>query len=40
MVSGINHRNGRVGGGEVVEHGNVTPPSNSSSQSSKDSLVS
>jgi len=38
MVSGVDDRDGRVGG-EGVEHGNVTPPSESGSQSSKGSSV-
>ena len=39
MVSGVGDRDGRVGGGEGVEHGNVTPPSDCGSQSSKGSSV-
>jgi len=39
MVSGVDDQNGRVGGGEGVEHGSVTPPSDSGSQSSKGSSV-
>jgi len=39
MVSGVDDQEGRVGGGEAVEHRNVTPPSDSGSQSSKGSSV-
>ena len=39
MVSGVDDRDGRVGGEEGVEHGSVTPPSDSGSQSSKGSSV-
>jgi len=39
MVSGVDDRDGRIGGGEGVEHGNVTTPSDSGSQSSKRSSV-
>ena len=35
VVSGVDGQDGSVGGGEGVEHGNVTPPSDSGSQSSK-----
>jgi len=39
MVSRVHGRDGRVGGGEGVEHGNVTPPSDYGSQLSKGSSV-
>ena len=39
MVPGVDDRDGSVGGGEGVEHGNVTLPSDSGSQSSKGSSV-
>jgi len=39
MVSGVDDRDGRVGGGEGVEYSSVTPPSDSGSQSSKGSSV-
>ena len=40
MVFGVDDWDGRVRGGEGVEHGKVTPPSDSGSQSSKGSSVS
>jgi len=39
MVSEVDDQDGRVGGGEGVEYGNVRPPSDSGSQSSKGSWV-
>jgi len=39
MVSGVDDRDGRVGGRGGVEHGSVTPPSDSGSQLSKGSSV-
>lgn len=39
IVSGVDNQDGRIGGGEGVEQGNVTPPSDSGSQSSKGSSV-
>ena len=39
MVSGVDDREGRVGGGEGVEHCNVNPPSDSGSQSSTGASV-